>query len=337
MPNVYGMFPLNVCQMSKEVTPGTPVTTSTLVWRSPFGGWDDDRKSETIEEDVGTFANSGRVVDTMYGIKIPMASGTLHFEQLLYLLESSIGKAGSPTGTPPEYIRTYEAPLGDTAPDLQAYTMKLGNKLVSTDVALFSYCLPVEWEISGKQGELWKVSGSWMSPRKQSGTFTSGLSLPAWEPLQFANTKLYIDATAGTFGTTQKTGVLMGFSLKYTPQIEWVPVGDGVLYATAHKVGKPLITFTLTLELQQDSGVSVVAAERAIYDSKAFRLLRIQNEGLSPRKMVLDMVAQYTKVGPYSKDGIANTTVTFEGDVKYSPTDAAMFEAAISTGLATIT
>lgn len=333
MPNQYGSWPLNVCQLGKEVTAGTAVA-ATVTWRSPFGGWDDDRQTETIEEDVGTFGNSGRVVDTMLGAKIPMPSGVAHFEQLLYLLEASVGKV-TPTGTG-TYTRLYNAPIADTPPNLQSYTLRVGNKLISSDVALFTYCLPVEWELSGKQGELWKVNGSWMSPRKQSGAFTAGLALPAWEPMQFGQTKLYIDATAGTFGTTQKTGVIMGFSMKYSPEIEWVPVGDGNLYASVHKVGKPIITGTLELEVQEDTGVSVVAVERGHYDSKAFRLIRIEAPGLSPRKATIDIVAQYTKVGPYAKNGKNNTTVTFEWEAKYSAADAKMWSAEVLTTLATI-
>jgi hypothetical protein len=152
--------------------------------------------------------------------------------------------------------------------------------------------------------------------------------------MNFSNAKLFIDATGGSFGSTQKSGVMLDFSLKYTTNFEWVPVGDGTLYPTAHKVGRPKIGFTLTLEVE-DGGV--VAAERAIYDSKAFRLIRIQCPGLSPRDMVLDLCCQYTSVGPYTKYNNNNTAVTFEGNVLYSPTDAKTMQAVVTTNLATIT
>jgi hypothetical protein len=332
MPN-YASWPMNVCQIGKETTPGTSVACTTI-WRGPFGGFDDDRTSETIEEDTGTYADTGRTVDTMYGIKIPVPQGTLHYEQLLYLAEGTIAKSVVPTGTPPTYVRTYNVAVGDTAPSLQAYTFRVGNKLVSADMALLSYVLCEEWEISGNQGELWKCSSNWMAPRKQSGSFTAALAIPAWEPMNFSNSKLYIDAVGGTIGTTQKLGVLMGFSMKYTTGVEWVPAGDGTLYAIAHKVGKPAITFTLTLEVE-DGGV--VAAERAIYESKAFRLIRIQCPGLSPRDMALDIYGQYTKVGPYTKLNQNNTTVTFEGKAVYEPTAAKTMALAVTTNLATIT
>lgn len=320
MANVYGAWPLNVCQIGKETTPGTPVAATTI-WRGPFGGWNDDRQTETVEEDVGTYGNSGRVVDTLLGIKIPAAEGVAHFEQIPYWLEGCAG-AATPSGAGP-YTYDYSAPDGDTPPTLVTRTLRVGNKQVTTDVGIFSYCLPMEWKISGKQRELWKTSGTWMSPKRESsGTFTGSLSLPAWEPMQFGKTLLYIDASGGTIGTTQKTGVLMGFSLNYNPQIEWVPVGDGNLYASAYKIGKPLLTFTLDLELQENSGASVVAAERAIFESKAFRLIRLKTTGANSRAMTIDLCAQYTNVSEYKKEGQNNTVVSFEGEAKYNATDA---------------
>lgn len=334
MAKDYGMWPLNVCQVGKETTAGTSVACTTI-WRGPFGGYDDTRQSEEIAEDVGTFGFSERTVDTQLGITLPFPSGVAHYEQMLYLAEGSIGKV-SPTGPGP-YVRTYTSSLGDTPPALQSYTLRIGNKTVTADMGLFAYALPMEWELSGAQGETWKVSGSFGAPRKQSGSFTGSLSLPSWTPMVFGHSKLYIDATGGSFGTTQKTGVLMGFTLRYNPMIEWVPIGDGDLYAKAHKISRPVITFTMQLEVEQDTGVSTVATERSHYESKALRLIRIDCSASANHKMILDLVAQYTKVGPYERAGQNNTVQTFEGKVLYSPSDAKFFEAAFTTNLATIT
>ena len=333
MPN-YASWPMNVCQIGKEVTPGTAVA-GTTIWRGPFGGFDDDRTSETIEENTGTYADTGRTVDTQLGVKLSAPQGTAHYEQLLYLAEASIAKGVTPTGTPPTYIRTYDVAVSDTAPSLQTYTFRVGNKIVAGDASIFAYTILQEWELSGNQGELWKTSSTWMAPRRQTTTFTAALAIPAWEPMNFSNSKLFIEAAGATPGTTQKSGVLMGFSLKFNTGLEWVPAGDGTLYPSAVKIGKPKATFTLTLEVE-DGGV--VAAERAIYESKAQRVIRIQCPGSSPRDMVLDLFgAQYTKVGPYTKLNQNNTVVTFEGNAIYEPTAAKTLALAVTTDLATIT
>lgn len=334
MAKEYGMWPLNVCQIGKEVTWNTPVACTTI-WRGPFGGWNDERESEDIAEDVGTFAFTERTVDTFLDYRIPFPSAVAHFEQLLYLLEASVGKA-TPTGGGVPYTWPYVASLADTPPTLQPYTMRIGNKKVSADVALFAGCLPVEWELSGNQKESYKLSGTHMSPRKQSGSFSAGLSLPAQTPMVFGRSKLYIDASGGTIGSTQKTGVLMGFSLKYNPQIEWVPVGDGNLYAGAYKMGKPIITFTLTLELEQDTGVSTVAAERTAFENKSTRLIRILIDESANHKAQFDFAGEYTSVGEYQKSGNSNTTVQFEGKVLYSAADTLFFESDITVPINTL-
>lgn len=333
MPN-YASWPMNVVQIGKETTPGTSVAATTI-WRGPFGGFDDDRTSETIEEDTGTYADTGRTVDTQQGIKLSAPQGTAHFEQLLYLMEASIAKGVAPTGTLPTRIRTYNLAVADTAPSLQTYSFRVGNKIVAADASLLAYTMLQEWELSGNQGELWKTSSTWMAPRRQTTTFTAGLAIPAWEPMNFSNTKLFIEAAGGTPGTTQKTGVLMGFSLKFNTGLEWVPAGDGTLYPTAVKIGKPKVTFTLTLELEDGSAVST---ERTAYESKAQRVIRVQCPGTSPNDMTLDLFgAQYTKVGPYNKLNQNNTTVTFEGNAIYEPTAAKTMTLAVTTTMASIT
>lgn len=334
MAEAYGMWPLNVCQIGREATPGTAVAATTI-WRGPFGGWDDDRQTEEIAEDVGTFGFTERTVDTFYGAKIPFPSAVAHYEQLLYLHSGSVGEV-APTGSSP-YIYSYAASLGDTPNTLKAHTLRVGNKQVSSDLGLFTRAYPMEWELSGNQKETWKISGTWTAPRKESGSFTAGLSLPSWNPMVFGKSKLYIDAEGGTIGTTQKTGVLMGFSLKYDPQLEWVPVGDGNLYAIAYKISRPVITFTLTLEVEENSGVSAVAVQRAAYEAKTIQQFRISCTDSANLNMVMDFAGQYTKVGAYQKSGNNNTTCQFEGKVLYSSTAALFYENVITCGLSAIT
>ena len=158
-------------------------------------------------------------------------------------------------------------PTDDTVPDLQTYTLLLGNKLITTDVKALTYAHVYEWEVSGEAGANWTVSANWRGNRSASGSFAS-LSLVTVEDAVFAKTKLYIDAQGGTIGTTQKTGVLVGASIKYTANVEMVPVGDGNLYSVAHKLGQPSVTFTLKLELEQAAGTSIVATERGFYESQ---------------------------------------------------------------------
>jgi hypothetical protein len=169
-----------------------------------------------------------------------------------------------------------------------------------------------------------------------SGTFTANAPLPAFDPCLFAKTLLYIDDAGGTIGTTQKTGVLMAASIKWKTNVEWVPVGDGNIYSAAYKLGRPEITFALTYEVEQDTGVSVVAAERAKRDARAVRLFRLRLPGSGVNAMDIDWAGKYDKTGPYNKEGETNTSSVFEGRARYSSADAKFFGIKHTSALATI-
>ena len=333
MPKQYGQWPLNVCQYGPETTPGTAVN-ATGIWRGPFGGFEDNDQTEEVEEDIGTFGMTNQEFTTWQNVSVPSPAAVMNFLQFPVVAQASIGKVTASGAGP--YVRQYDAVFGDTDPTLQPYTLRVGNKRATADVQQIAYALVQEWELSGKQGELWKVSANWTAPRKESGAFTANAPLPALDPCLFAKTLLYIDDSGGTIGTTQKTGVLLAASIKWRTNIEWVPVGDGNTYATAYKLGRPQITFSLTYELEQDTGVSVVAAERAKRDARAFRLIRLRLPGSGVNAMDIDIAGKYDKVGPYSKEGETNTSAVFDGRALYSSTDSKFFGIKHTSSLASI-
>lgn len=333
MPQQFAQWPLNLCQYGPEVTPGTAVA-ATGIWRGPFGGFEDDNKQDELEEDIGTFAKTRQSFITWNGINVPFPAATLNLNQLPIILQASMGKVNH-TGTGP-YIRQYDAATGDVDPVLQPYTLRVGNKRVAGDVQQTAFSLVQEWELSGKQGEMWKISGRWISPRRTAGTFTAIVPLATFDPYIFGKTKLYIDNSGTAWGTTQLTGVLLAASIKWKTNIEWIPVGDGNLYATAYKLGRPEVEFSTTLELEQNGANSVVATERDKYDQDATRLIRWSLTSNAGYSLLLDLAAAYDKVGTYSKEGDTNTAVTFEGRGLYSPTDAKMFSIRHYSALATI-
>lgn len=332
MPTTYGSWNRNLCQLGQETAAGTAVAGTTL-WRGPFGGFNDERTREVIEEDIGTMASAERTYDGFYSIGVPMPETGLTFEQYLHVLAASMGKA-TPVGTG-TYTYTYEVPTDDSTPDLQTYTLLLGNKLISSDIKAMPYSHVIDWEAKGEAGGNWTISANWRGARYTSGSFAA-VALPTVEDAIFAKTKLYIDAMAGTIGTTQKSGVLLGASIKYTSNIEFVPVGDGSLYAVAHKMGKPGVSFTIRMELEQSSGTSIVATERGYMDSNTPRLIRLVTTGSGSKKITWDMAARYDSVGPYEKQGEQDTAVVFEGHCDFNSAADLFFSATVVNTLAAL-
>lgn len=333
MAKSYAGWPYNVCQLGRESTAGTAVA-ATSIWRGAFGGFKDERKREVAEEDVGILVNTQRTYDTMYGASVTIPDTPLTFEQILHLLEASIGTV-SPTGAGP-YVYAYAPSLTDTPNTIKTYTLRIGNKVATADQRIIPYGTLKELKLSGKQGEAWMMGGSWQGNRVTTGSLTAALSLAAVEEAIFAKTSLYIDATGGTIGTTQKSGVLMGFELTYNPAIEYVPVGDGNLYSVAHKIGRATVGFRMTLELEQDTGVSTVNAERTFYESNTLRLIQVSIAGSSSRTLVIKLAAKYDSVSEPEKQGEHNTTVTFEGHCDYSSADSLFFSVTVTNNLASV-
>lgn len=339
----YGTWAFNLCQMGR----GTPITTgaiaandstiaATTVWRGVFGGFDDTRERQATEEDVGTMATAERRSDTKIMATVPMPQTTLTYEQILHVLEASMGQV-SPTGTNPgPYTYAYSIPLGSTPPTIRPYTLRVGNVIVPTDIKVVPGCWVQEWEMTGEAGGFWTVQATWQGQRGVNGAFTPSIALPAVEDAVFSNTSLFLDASGATIGTTQVTGVLIGASIKYSSAIEWVPPGDGTLYPTRIKIGKPRVTYTLTLELEENGGVSRVAQQRAAFESNTLQLMRLRCPGTGGRVILWDIAARHDSVGAYEKTGETNTTVTIEGHADYSAADALMFGVSVTNTLAAV-
>ena len=151
-------------------------------------------------------------------------------------------------------------------------------------------------------------------------------------------TKVYISATEGTIGAVgdQKAGVLMGASMTVNTGRVIVPVGDGSRVFSAVKMTEPEITFSLTLELEEDTGASDVDTERVAYEANGVRLFRLELDGSdASHSMVIDWAGKYDSIGGYeNSDG--NTTVTLEGHAVYSSGDALFWETVVTNLLSTI-
>jgi hypothetical protein len=338
----YATWPFNLCQLGRgtAITAGGAIAANdntiaaTTVWRGVFGGFDDTRERQTTQEDVGTMASAERTADTKIMATVPMPQTTLTFEQILHVLEASMGQV-TPTGSGP-YTYAYSVALGATPPTIRPYTLRVGNVLAPADIKIIPGCWVQEWTMSGEAGGFWTIEATWQGQRGINGSFTPAIALPAVQDAIFSNTNLYIDASGGAIGTTQISGVLIGATIKYSSGIEWVPPGDGTLYPTRIKIGRPRVTYTLKLELEETGGVNRVAQQRAAFENNTLQLIRLQCAGTSGRTIRWDIAARHDSIGAYEKNGETNTVVTIEGHADYSAADTLMFGVTVINSLAAV-
>lgn len=326
----YGSFDLNKVQFGREATAGTAVD-STEIWRGAFASLEDARERKQAEEQTGRLVSSGRKYDVWEMGRLSLPDTPLTFEQFPHLMEMGF-EAVTPTGSDP-YTYTYEYPFDGSVLTPKSYTVEAYNVAETDDFRELHYAIAEEISISGSAASEWMMAATIMGQKLFTGTPTSLTTLIDVEEALVPMTSLYIDATGGTIGTTQVEGVFMGGSIRIATGLAPVRVGDGTLYYARVKRHKPEITFTLNLELESDTGV--VAAERAIFEANAYRLIRLQIAGSASRDITIDMAARYDPPGAYTNsDG--NTVVTLNGTAEYSPTDALFFSLAVTNLRATL-
>ncbi len=290
---------------------------------------EDTRERAIVSENIGTFMQPERSYDGKIQAAWAQPSTPLTYEQVAHIFEAGI-KTATPSGTGP-YVRTYNYPYGGTTVNtIKTYTIETGSSVVAEDQYEGEFGFVESFELSGSFGESWMVSSNWICRQMQQTAKTTSLSAPSVNEALFPHTKLYIDASGGTIGTTQMTGVLMSAKINVTTGLKVVPVGDGQLYYVDYKWTQPEITYSVTLELEDSS---VVADQRDNYRANSTLLFRLAITD-STRILNLDWAGKYDTVGDYTNsDG--NTTVTLDGHAVASSTDSLSFTAALTNGVAT--
>lgn len=325
MASAYGPFTMNKTALGRESTFGTDVAATTL-WRGPFSMVEDASEVVTVDENVGLLVQAERTYFTKHMGRLAMPATELTFEQVCHILEAGV-KAATPTGANP-YTRAYAYPTDNTVPTPKSYTIETYNNLADADAMQMNGCLVEEFTFEGNAREAWKMSATWFGRRPSAATPTALSTLVTVEEALIPKTLLYIDASGGTVGTTQKSGVFMGAQVRVKTGLIPLPVGDGNLYHATYKWTKPEITFTVTMELEEDTGVSMVATERTAFTNRAVRLFKLRCTGSGSKEFTMTFAGVYDSVGDYTNaDG--NTTVQLSGHAVYSSADTLFWTATV--------
>jgi len=266
----YGIRKLSKVQIGREAAAGTAVA-ATEIWRGEAQIPEDQRTRVFVEEDLGLRDPYHRFYDAAYLAQLNMPSTPATFEQLVHIFEAGIDTiAGVQDGAGTDYVYAYQ--LNAAANDPKLYTIEGGD---NSDAVEMEYSFVTQFVLGGRVDEALKLeSATWIGRQVLDSTFTGSLTPIAVEEILFNEFQLYVDATGGTIGTTEKAGTLLGFRL--TVETGWQPVrgADGNLYFNAIKnVGG-----TAELELSFEHDTTAVA-ERVVMRTGAVRLVRLKAEG----------------------------------------------------------
>ena len=242
-----GIKALRQIQICREDTQGT-ATTDFYVWRGT-GTLEDSRESVWPEEDIGIFGGTDRQYFPKLAATLEMDEVEATFEQLPHILDAGIKYAAPTTDTGSGYIRFWEEPVTDAveSTDLMTYSMKCGD---NNEVEKFSFGFVTEFSLSGSAGDAWMVKSTWTGREASTDGdgFDSGATLQGVEEALFSKTKLYLDATSDTIGTTLVSNTLIGATLEVTTGWTAVHTGSGRLDLSFVKQVKPEIKLDITFD-----------------------------------------------------------------------------------------
>ena len=332
MASAYGPFTMNKTAFGRESAFGTGVAATTL-WRAPFSMVEDASEVVTVDENVGLLVQAERTYFTKHQGRLALPATELTFEQVCHILEAGVMTA-TPSGSG-TYTRAYSYPTNNTVPTPKSYTIETYNSLADVDALEMNGSLVEEFTFEGNAREAWKMSATWFGRRPVTTTPTALSTLVTVEEALIPKTLLYIDASGGTVGTTQKSGVFMGAQIRVKTGLIPLPVGDGNLYHSTYKWTKPEITFTLTMELEKDGAASMVSTERTAFTNRTVRLFKTNCTGSGSKAFAMTWAGVYDSVGDYTNsDG--NTTVQLSGHAVYSSADTLFWTATVINTVATL-
>lgn len=267
-----GVRTLRKIQLGAETTAGT-ATTATALWMGN-GVITDARTRVSPEIDMGLMMPTALSYDTALLAELPMEATEATFEQLSYILSAAVEDitTGTRDGTAGSgYVYQHDlATNAQVTP--QTYTIENGDDQSEDEM---EYAVVREFSLSGAKNEAWMVSATWFGRQVTDTAFTTSIAVPTIEPIIQMKSKLYIDTSGGTIGTTQKTSTFLGFNVDWTTGFQPIPVGDGNLYYAGIKQVAPGVTGTLHLEHDATGEAEKLAAATA----GTVRLVRIISEG----------------------------------------------------------
>jgi len=325
-----GVKKLRQIQWAKEVTPGTPVTTATALWRGRGGMLDDAREIVFPEEWIGIFGGGDRNYTRMIAGAIDIAECEATFEQLPYLPVMLFGGpftgvADGAGSTGFKYVTNIPT---NALPTNTAYTIKGGDNF-EVEIMEYAKCTKLTLKGASMQAVMMQASLIGRQVARHAPGFTS-LTPVAVEDAMFTNSKLYLDPVAGPIGTTQITNQFLGFEITFEGM--WIPkhTGDGNLFWTFAVFVDKKVTGKITLE--HDTAASGSGGVKEHLRTGLTRLMRIDVLGntygtpgtgtvfTGGRKGIrMDLPLRWLKVPPLGDDR-GNDTITAEFESRYNPT-----------------
>lgn len=304
-----GSTALRVCQVGKETTYGTSVAATAVLMGLTEMTFAPEYTNVQRRWLAGNYAPAHAAIQTDKRGKAKV-SGDFTFEDFPFYGNKGIkgGVASSLTDTS-AYTYTFPFPL-TASPALESATWEFSDGSQEYEIA--GGIIPA-WSLSGDATPdgLVKFSADVAGTDCVKSTITGALTVRTVETLPCGMMQLYIDAIAGTVGTTVKANTLISWQLSYSGGTHVKKFQSGSLSPSAFGYGIPTVSLAMVAEFN-----SVGIAELDAYLANTGRLYRLVGLGslagasTAFRKLQIDIAGDLA-VSDMWTDRDGNTTASF--------------------------
>ena len=200
-------YKLRDAQAGKEATYNTAVAATIILGALSDASLETDAPLEIVDA-IGTLSPAIEVDILSVNGKIAL-EGTLTYEDAPFLFQAARG--ASAPGAGPPYLRTWLAPH-QTPYDPESYTFEFGIR-GHTQLYKVSGCVMTKLEITGKTKDFIRYKAEFGAATMATMAAFTALSVRNLTKMRFADLALYVDAFAGTPGTTAIASTLYEFKL----------------------------------------------------------------------------------------------------------------------------
>ena len=330
------IYPLRLFQYGFETVKGTAVpATYKIVGIATY--------TPEIDREFEEFPRGVRAPVTGGGFTLRKGSmlnfeGNLTYEEVLLFLESGL-KAGVLTGAGP-YTYTYTPTINaNAATSMKTATIEFviddGSTKHFQREAAFAVTRSFTIDLAFNQPA--KITAEMFARAEQTSTVTAGLT-PITGRTQIPSNlfKVFIDASGGTIGTTQKSTLIRSATLNVTTGFEPDYTLDGLADLDFTQVDSQMLNATLDLTMEHNADA---ATEIGIWRSGSVRLIRLKvDNGAAAganKAITFDGAYKYLEPPAFSEEnGIE--IVTMKLGLEYDQTWAKAFEVIVINGLAAL-
>lgn len=243
----------------------------------------------------------------------PLVFGQFHYWQGMAIV------APTKTGVGPFIWTSAHTPTALQARHMRTIELGLGDGTNTSDWEIPA-CFLKELEVIGAANSPVRFRASGSGRRLQSSTRTAALALPAIQEVPMALTKVYIDSTWATLGTTQVTGQIIGWRWKLTTGLFGQQTADGrsdqdfiVVVANPDE-----FKWTLEIDIKANLNTGQWQTEKTAAEALTLRAIRVQADitGVEADQLKIDGLYKHTEgsVFPQGRDnGEVTATLSLEG------------------------